>query len=326
MENKTKLAWLQDVYCENPGLLNDAIGMYQDQRAIHEVLTILRDHADELGNKHVIRLIEGYFLEMAVVVAELGRVTRSGGTVIMVNDNVQYHGEEVPVDLILSDFAEHSGFVCEDIWMLPRGKGNSSQQMRRFGRREIQEVRLQVGAHVSSLRDARIRSTLMSERIRLRTDHELRELINGFTEDLDFRPLDDLMISEQAWEYAVSSDIGPKLVFAHPTLLQEHPRISQYYRGIALLPQKRVADIAVPVSSWEDGSRRLPIKEEQSLNVARLYNGVISSIIEGTTNWTLENGYRNIIANMGIGLDGTFRNIIGRDAEDLVKTRIKNWL
>ena len=29
---------------------------------------------------------------------------------------------------------------------------------------------------------------------------------------------------------------------------------------------------------------------------------------------------------MGIGLDGTFRNIIGRDAEDLVRTRIKNWL
>ncbi len=139
VENKTKLAWLQDVYCENPGLLNDAIGMYQDQRATHEVLTILRDHADELGNKHVIRLIEGYFLEMAVVVAELGRITRPGGTVIMVNDNVQYHGEEVPVDLILSDFAEQSGFVCEDIWMLPRGKGNSSQQMRRFGRREIRK-------------------------------------------------------------------------------------------------------------------------------------------------------------------------------------------
>ncbi len=134
------------------------------------------------------------------------------------------------------------------------------------------------------------------------------------------------MISQQAWEYAVSSGIEPKLVFAHPVLLRKHPRTSQYYRGIALLPQKRVTDIAVSVSSWEDGSRKTPIKEERSLDVARLYNAVISSIIEGTTNWTLENGYRNIIANMGIGLDGTFRNIIGRDAENLVKTRIRNWL
>ncbi len=139
VENKTKLAWLRQVYGEGPGLLDDAIGMYEGQDAIHEVLAILRERAAELGNRHVIRLLEGYFLEMAIVVAELGRVTRPGGTVIMVNDNVQYHGEEAPVDLILSDFAEQSGFTCENIWMLPRGKGNSSQQMRRFGRREIRK-------------------------------------------------------------------------------------------------------------------------------------------------------------------------------------------
>ena len=29
---------------------------------------------------------------------------------------------------------------------------------------------------------------------------------------------------------------------------------------------------------------------------------------------------------MGIGLNRTFGNIIGQDAEKLVKTRIKNWL
>ena len=179
---------------------------------------------------------------------------------------------------------------------------------------------------MSSLDDARLRSTLMSERIRQRTDQTLRELIRSFTGELDFFPLDGLMISEQAWESVAASGIDPKLVFAHPLLLREHPQMSQYYRGIALLPQKRVADIAVPVASWEDGSRKSPVTQEQSAAVARLYNAVISSIIEGATNWTLENGYRNIIANMGIGLDGTFRNIIGRDAEALVKTRIRNWL
>ena len=130
---------MRQVYSENPSLLNDSLDMYQNQEAIHEVLAILREHVDELGNRQVIRLLEGYFLEMAIVVADLGRVTRCGGTVIMVNDNVQYHGEEVPVDLILSDFAEQSGFACENIWMLPRGKGNSSQQMRRFGRHEIRK-------------------------------------------------------------------------------------------------------------------------------------------------------------------------------------------
>ena len=179
---------------------------------------------------------------------------------------------------------------------------------------------------MTSLDDARLRSILMAERIRLRTDRDLRKLINEFTEPVQYCPLDALMISEQAWECVITSDIEPKQVFAHPELLRRHPRTSQYYRGIALLPQKRVADIAVPVTTWEGGSRKVPVTIAQSISVAQLYNAVISSIIEGATNWTLENGYRNIIANMGIGLDGTFRNIIGRDADNLVKTRIRKWL
>lgn len=179
---------------------------------------------------------------------------------------------------------------------------------------------------MTNLRDAQIRSALISERIRQRTDLALRELIAQYQEALTFHPLDDLMISEQAWRHVEASGIEPKLVFAHPELLREHPTVSQYYRGLTLLPRKRVSDIAVSVDSWEDGTRKTPIPDQRSKDVARLYNAVISSIIEGAANWTLENGYRNIIATMGIGLDGTFRNIIGRDAEDLIRNRIKSWL
>ena len=179
---------------------------------------------------------------------------------------------------------------------------------------------------MTNLHDAQIRSALISERIRQRTDLELRELIAQYRETLTFHPLDDLMISEQAWRHVEASGIDAKLVFAHPELLREHPTVSQYYRGLALLPRKRVADIAGSVDSWENGTRKTPIPEHRSKDVARLYNAVISSIIEGAANWTLENGYRNIIATMGIGLDGTFRNIIGQDAEDLIRNRIKVWL
>ena len=142
VENKSKKAWLQSCY-GNSALLKNAVRMYEEQDAIHEVAQTLKARVAELSNPHVIRLLEGYFLEMAVVIAELGRVARPGGVVFMVNDNVQYHGEEVPVDLILSDFAEQSGFECRHIWLLARGKGNSSQQMGRFGRREIRKCMYQ---------------------------------------------------------------------------------------------------------------------------------------------------------------------------------------
>ena len=179
-----------------------------------------------------------------------------------------------------------------------------------------------------TLEDAIKRSAVMAARIRQRSDLELREWIKNFSEDLDFSQLDDLMISEEAWNHVVGSSIDPKAVFAHPEMIIKFPRLSEYYRGIALLPQKRVGPLATSVVSWENQNRKRPIKVsiDKATKVARLYNTVISSIIEGSTGWTLENGYRNIIANMGVGLDGTIRNLIGQDAEQLVKQRIIEWL
>ena len=138
VENKSKRTWLTTLY-RNAALLQDAFAAYDAAMALHEPLAILRACRAELSNPHVIRLVENYFLESAVVIAELGRVLRPGGTVFMVNDNVQYHGEHIPVDLILSSFAERLGFRCRRIWILPRGKGNASQQMGRFGRRELRK-------------------------------------------------------------------------------------------------------------------------------------------------------------------------------------------
>lgn len=138
VENRSKRQQLQRDY-PRPDVLARAEAAVTSQDALTEVLVALESRRADLSNPHVIRLVSNYFAEMALVVAELARITRPGGRVVMVNDNVQYHGEEVPVDLILSAIAEDCGFVCEEISVLPRGKGNASQQMGRFGRREIRK-------------------------------------------------------------------------------------------------------------------------------------------------------------------------------------------
>ena len=184
---------------------------------------------------------------------------------------------------------------------------------------------------MTRLDDAITRTQILSTKIKQRTDVELRNLVKKYEKKLHFEPLENLMISEKAWEHVSQlEDIQVQEVFAHPDLLIDHPKASGYYRGIALLPQKRVGELVTSVASWEDSdqiSRRdIEEKEEQAKAVAQIYNAVISSIIEGATDWAMENGYRNIIATMAIGLDGTMRNIIGKDAEDIVKKRIRNWL
>ena len=178
---------------------------------------------------------------------------------------------------------------------------------------------------MAEINDALLKSIVLSDIIQQREDQALRKVIENYIETLNFKPLDNLMISEGAWKHTANSNINPKLVFAHPDLLYHHPESSQYYRGIALLSQKQVSMLAAQVASWEDGSRKKSPKREACLRVARLYNAVISSIIEDSSDWTLENGYRNILATMGIRLDGMYRNRIGRIAEQLIKSRLTLW-
>ncbi len=138
VENRSKEEQLDNEYPRRD-VLARAKSAFRSQEALAEAVEALQQQRSELSNPHVIRLVSNYFLEMAVVIAELARLTEPGGRVVMVNDNVQYHGQEIPVDLILSDIAETCGFRCEEISVLARGKGNASQQMGRFGRRELRK-------------------------------------------------------------------------------------------------------------------------------------------------------------------------------------------
>ena len=143
VENKTKRAQLGLMYSKpkHRGFFEKMEAAFESQAALHEVLGKLKAARDrkELNNPNIPVMIENYFFEMNVLIHEMARTLRSGGRVVMVNDNVQYHGEEVPVDLILSDFAECAGLTTDAIWVLERGKGNSSQQMGAHGRNEIRK-------------------------------------------------------------------------------------------------------------------------------------------------------------------------------------------
>lgn len=110
-----------------------------------ETLCAILSYLDEcrrnktLNNNGIPRMVKNYFMEMALVIFESARLLKPGAPFVMVNDNVRYMGAHIPVDLILSDFAAQAGFDVEVIWVLPRGKGNSSQQMGVHGREEVRK-------------------------------------------------------------------------------------------------------------------------------------------------------------------------------------------
>ncbi len=143
VENRDKRAQLRQFYTAmgREAIFQRAETAFNEQMALQETLSALEAARREgrLNNDHVVRMVHNYFYEMCFVIYEMARLLKPGGLIAMVNDNVRYAGEEVPVDLILSAFAEAFGLRVRHIWTLGRGKGNSSQQMGIHGRAELRK-------------------------------------------------------------------------------------------------------------------------------------------------------------------------------------------
>jgi len=114
---------------------------FENQKELQAIIQYLEEKKDnkELNNPGIARMVKNYFYETALIIFECARLLKNGAPFVMVNDNVRYAGANIPVDLILSDIAQDAGFDVEKIWVLPTGKGNSSQQMGTHGREELRK-------------------------------------------------------------------------------------------------------------------------------------------------------------------------------------------
>jgi len=138
VENKSKIEQLQSFYARTgrQERFERVMDIIRGNAALREINHALRCRAanGEVNNKGILRMVDGYFTELTFSFAELFRVCRSGAHVAFVNDNVRYAGEVIPVDFLTTALAEQIGFVPVKIYTLRQQKGNSSQQMKKYGR------------------------------------------------------------------------------------------------------------------------------------------------------------------------------------------------
>lgn len=138
VENKSKLAELEKFYSEigRTHFYENTIDIINQNKSLNEIKASLRerDKNGDINNNGVLRMVDGYFTELTFIYAELYRLCRKGAKVAFVNDNVRYGGEVIPVDFISTELAEQIGFKPIKIITLRQQKGNSSQQMKKFGR------------------------------------------------------------------------------------------------------------------------------------------------------------------------------------------------
>ena len=138
VESKSKIAILKDHYTSigREQDFDKIYGIIKSNTVLNEILDALkcRHKNGEVNNKGIIPMVEGYFTELTFLFAELFRVCTSGARVAFVNDNVRYAGEVIPVDYLSTMLAESLGFIPEVIYTLKQQKGNSSQQMKKYGK------------------------------------------------------------------------------------------------------------------------------------------------------------------------------------------------
>lgn len=138
VESKSKVDVLKEYYA-SLGRIDDFNRIYdivKSNAVLNEILDSLRQRNDsgEVNNKGVIPMVEGYFTELTFIFAELFRTCAPGSYVAFVNDNVRYAGEVISVDYLTTMFAEALGFEPTVIYTLKQKKGNSSQQMKKYGK------------------------------------------------------------------------------------------------------------------------------------------------------------------------------------------------
>jgi SAM-dependent methyltransferase len=104
--------------------------------ALGEILSHLEPKA--LNNARIPIMIRGYFEDMNLAIGEMASMLRPGGRVALVVANARFEGEHVPVDLMLSEIASLHGLRTTEV-RATRYKGNSSQQMGKYGRLPVRE-------------------------------------------------------------------------------------------------------------------------------------------------------------------------------------------
>ena len=138
VENKPKIDYIREHYTtlSKEKEFNQIMKIIENNKTLSEINHSLNERSKngDINNKGVLRMVNGYFLELTFIYAELFRLCKSRAKVAFVNDNVRYGGEVISVDYISTELAEQIGFKPVKVYSLKQQKGNSSQQMAKYGR------------------------------------------------------------------------------------------------------------------------------------------------------------------------------------------------
>ena len=135
LRDEIKVLRKETLHSHPEGRSKQLAGDYLEPPQLTEAIEeVERSHPDP----RIPRMIRGYFRDLHDVLVELHRILKPRGQAALVVGNARYCGTDVPVDTFLAVLATSCGF--QEVVVTPvRMRGNSAQQMGRFGRKPARE-------------------------------------------------------------------------------------------------------------------------------------------------------------------------------------------
>jgi hypothetical protein len=164
-----------------------------------------------------------------------------------------------------------------------------------------------------------LRSLFVQRRLKDAAFTDIISQVNDLeAQALDWNDLEALGISPTAWDVVQRRGNSACRFFCHPDVITKHPRLVFYYRCITGLPLKGVSRLAFATASIEAGRGR-PLTPDRALRLAKVFNEVMSSILDSDATFAYSDAVLLLHATAGITFDGSWRGEIGREAARRVK-------
>lgn len=135
-----------------------------------------------------------------------------------------------------------------------------------------------------------------------------------------------LGIEPEAWQRCQTKGIAPVLLFCHPRVISEQPRLLLYYRTVAMLSQKGLSSLIGGNIARIEAGRIERLDADWVTKAVVTINSVLSAMVVTAADLAPHDLPGFQFAAAGATIQGSWNNAVGVTGEHAVKTILANHL
>jgi len=174
-----------------------------------------------------------------------------------------------------------------------------------------------------------LRATFFVRKLRSLTLWEAINHVNDLTEaskGFSWRDRKTWGIEAESWDIVRRKKVNPLLIFCHPRVLSEQPRLLLYYRTVNLISQKGLSTLVGGNVTNIEAGRVESLDRTWLTKVVITLNSIASAVVKHSAEIDPQDLPGFQFATAGSTIQGSWNNAIGAAGEAAVRTILVNHL